>query len=106
MRRAAPRTVAGAMAALTDSLAPPTLLTEVQRRWTQAAGDAIAREAQPTAERGGVVTVTCSSSVWAQELDLLSRELLERLNAALGRPAITALRCQAAPTTRWAPNHR
>ena len=38
----------------------------------------------PPAERDGVVTVTCASAVWAQELDLMAPELVARLNAALG----------------------
>ena len=32
----------------------------------------------------GVVTVACASAVWAQELDLLSERVVERLNEALG----------------------
>ena len=48
-----------------DELAPETLLADVQRAWPTTVGDAIAQEAQPTAERGGVVTVSCSASVWA-----------------------------------------
>ena len=55
----------------------------------------MAREARPTAERHGTVTVGCSSAVWAQELDLMGVVLIERLNAALGRDAVTALRCVA-----------
>ncbi len=37
-------------------------------------------------ERRGVVTVACRSSVWAQELELFSEELLSRLNEALAVP--------------------
>jgi predicted nucleic acid-binding Zn ribbon protein len=48
------------------------------------AGEGVAREASPVAERDGLVTVACRSATWAQELDLLQSDLLERLNAALG----------------------
>jgi predicted nucleic acid-binding Zn ribbon protein len=58
-------------------------------------GPSIAAQAQPTAERGGVVTVTCSASVWAQELDLMSTAIIERLNEALGSAGISRLRCIA-----------
>ena len=34
-------------------------------------------------EREGVVTVACRSATWAQELDLLQGDILERLNRAL-----------------------
>jgi predicted nucleic acid-binding Zn ribbon protein len=95
MRRRGPRPAAVALQALTDELAPATLLTEVQRAWPAAAGEAFARSCEPVGERDGTVTVTCASAVWAQELDLLSEAVLERLNAALGRPAVRRLRVQA-----------
>ena len=47
------------------------------------AGAAIAAEAEPVAERDGVVTVACRSATWAQELDLLGPDLLGGLNTAL-----------------------
>ena len=65
--------------------------------WPQVAGERFARSAQPVAERDGVVTVSCESAVWAQELDLLSERVIEGLNQALGRPAVRRLRPQAAP---------
>jgi predicted nucleic acid-binding Zn ribbon protein len=85
---------------LTTAIAPATLLAEVQRRWPAAAGAAIAAETVPVAERDGVVTVACGSAVWAQELDLLSEEVVAALNAALGRPAVRGLRPQARPGPR------
>ena len=99
MRRRSPRPVGAALDSVTAALAPATLLAEVQRAWPAAAG-AFAAEATPVAERGGVVTVACPSAVWAQELDLLSERVLERLTAELGRPAVTRLRAQARPPSR------
>jgi predicted nucleic acid-binding Zn ribbon protein len=60
-----------------------TLLAAAQSAWPRAAGARVAAEAEPVAERDGVVTISCRSSTWAQELDLLGPELLERLNEAL-----------------------
>jgi predicted nucleic acid-binding Zn ribbon protein len=85
----------GALAALADDLAPQTVLAEVQRAWPGVVGPSIAAQAQPTAERGGVVTVSCAASVWAQELDLMSVTIIERLNEALPSGAISRLRCVA-----------
>ena len=96
-RRAGPRPLAIALDALTADTMPATLLAEVQRAWPQAAGDAFAAQSEPVAERAGVITVGCSSAVWAQELDLLSERVVERLNEALGRPAVKGLRPQARP---------
>ena len=100
MRRRAPRPVGFALDAVAGALAPATLLAEVQRVWPQAAGEAFARACEPVAERDGVITVACDSAVWAQELDLLSERVLERLAAELGRPAVTRLRAQARPPSR------
>jgi predicted nucleic acid-binding Zn ribbon protein len=97
MRRRGPRPLAAALDQLTAELAPATLLAEVQRSWPQAAGEAFAAQSQPVAERDGVITVACSSAVWAQELDLLSERVVERLNGELGRPAVRGLRPHARP---------
>jgi predicted nucleic acid-binding Zn ribbon protein len=86
-----------ALDAVTGSLAPATLLAEVQRVWPQVAGERFARAAEPVSEREGVVIVACESAVWAQELDLLSERVIGALNEALGRPAVRRLRPQAAP---------
>lgn len=94
MRRRAPRSLTGALAELAGSLQPATGLARVQAAWGEAAGPAIAAAATPTAERDGVLTVICEASVWAQELDLMSEVLIERLNAALGEAAIRELRCR------------
>jgi predicted nucleic acid-binding Zn ribbon protein len=96
MRRRALRTLAPALRALTRELEPGTTLSRVQGCWESVAGPAVAAEAQPESERAGVVTVACRSAVWAQELDLLSQDLLESLNEAIGappeRPAVRRLR--------------
>jgi predicted nucleic acid-binding Zn ribbon protein len=95
VRRRGPRPLSTALDRLTAQLAPATLLAEVQRAWEQAAGEAFAGQSEPVAERDGVVTVACASAVWAQELDLLSERVVERLNESLGRPAVRGLRPQA-----------
>jgi predicted nucleic acid-binding Zn ribbon protein len=93
MSRRAPRPLANAIGPLQEALAPKTLLAEVQRAWPGAAGAAIAREASPVSERGGVVTVACAASVWAQELDLMAPLLMEKLNASIEVGEVKRLRC-------------
>jgi len=100
MRRSGPRPLGPAVLALADAVAPRTLLSQVQRHWPEVAGEALAREAEPVSERDGVLTVACRSSVWAQELDLMSELLLERLNAGLAAGSIRRLRCVATPPPR------
>ena len=101
MRRRDPRPVGPTIAALAERLAPQTLLAEAQRVWPAAAGEVVAAQAQPTGERDGVLVVTCSSAVWAQELDLMAPELIPRLNALLRGGSVRSLRCQAVPARGW-----
>jgi predicted nucleic acid-binding Zn ribbon protein len=81
--RRAPRPLRAALATAVESAEPATLLAAVQSAWAGAVGEAIAREATPVAERDGVVTVACSSATWAQELDLLSSEMLPKIRDQL-----------------------
>jgi predicted nucleic acid-binding Zn ribbon protein len=78
-----------------DRNAPKTLLAAVQSEWPRACGEAIAAEAQPVAERDGVITVACRSATWAQELDLMQQRLRAQLNRALGEPRVAGLRFTA-----------
>ena len=88
-RRRAPRPVAAAIGEALERAEPQTLLAAVQSVWPTAVGEAIAGEATPVAERSGTVTVACSSSAWAQELDLLGARILEKIRPRL--PAGSAL---------------
>ena len=87
-----PHTLARAVRGVREEVAPETLLAGVQGVWLDAAGERIAAEAEAVAEREGVVTIECRAATWAQELDLLQDELLERLNAALPAAHVERLR--------------
>ena len=92
MRRFGPRPLALALAGFAGELAPTSTLARLQGRWRDIAGPLVAAEAWPVAERAGVVTISCRSAVWAQELELLSEDLLARLNDAITeRPTATPL---------------
>lgn len=97
MRRRAPRPIATALEAFTASLAPATVLAQVQGVWSAAVGETIGAHAVPVGERAGVLEVACDESVWAAELELMGPEIVARLSAALGWQAITALRCRTGP---------
>ena len=101
MRRREPRPLGHAVAALAEQLAPQTLLADVQRVWPEAVGDLVAAQAEPTGERDGVLVVTCSSAVWAQELDLMAPDLIGRLNGLLHGGEVRAMRCQAVSARGW-----
>jgi predicted nucleic acid-binding Zn ribbon protein len=91
-RRRAPRPAANALQAALKRAAPKTPLATVQTAWSAAVGERLAAVAQPSAERGGTLTVECADAVWAQELDLMQETLLERLREEMGDKAPEALR--------------
>jgi predicted nucleic acid-binding Zn ribbon protein len=95
--RRSPRPLSQALARAEAQWAPQTLLAEVQRCWSDTVGEMIAAEATPTSERAGVLTIACTASVWAQELDLMAPVILERLNTAVGGGVISRLRCVTLP---------
>jgi len=97
VRRIGPRPVSFALGVLADRLEPPTPLAALQRAWPAAAGS-FARTTEPVGERDGVLSVACESAVVAHELDLMSELVVDRLNAALGRPAVKRLRTRATRT--------
>jgi predicted nucleic acid-binding Zn ribbon protein len=101
--RRSPRTLGDAVRAVRAQTAPETLLAAVQSCWRDAVGERVAAEAEPVSEREGVVTVTCHTATWAQELDLLSDELLRRLNDALSGPRVKAIRFTADAARHRAP---
>ena len=79
-----PRSLAAALESVRSEVAPQTLLAAVQESWPEAAGTLAAAQGDPVSERDGVVTIACRSATWAQELDLMSPVLLEKLREALG----------------------
>jgi predicted nucleic acid-binding Zn ribbon protein len=94
-RRSAPRPAAGALRAALGRAAPKTRLAAVQAAWAEAVGERVAAAAQPVGEREGEIVVECSDPVWAEELDLMQAQLLERLRDRLGEQAPGALRFRA-----------
>ena len=91
-RRRAPRAAGEAFRTARERAAPKTGLAAVQAAWSEALGERLAAVATPVSERAGTLTVDCVDGVWAQELDLMQDQLLERLHEALGERAPEALR--------------
>ncbi len=95
--RSGPRQFGAALDGARREWAPETLLAQIQEIWADVVGAEIASEATPSATRGGTLTVSCAASVWAQELDLMGPEIVQRLNARVPSGAIERLRCVALP---------
>ncbi len=90
--RPAPRPAATALRAALAEAAPKTRLAAVQSAWAEVVGERIGAAARPISERNGEVLVSCTDSVWAQELDLMQEQLLGRLRERLGEQSPASLR--------------
>lgn len=95
-RRRAPRPAGEAFRVARERAAPKTGLAAVQAAWEEALGARLAAVATPLSERAGTLTVECTDGVWAQELDLMQDQLLERLREVLGERAPQALKFRVA----------
>lgn len=92
----APHRLADAVAGLTDALSPATPLARIQRSWPEVAKALpVAQEASPTALRDGVLTVTCTAAVYAQELQLMVTDVVSAVNGALGEVLVSGLRARS-----------
>ena len=95
MRRRAPRPASDALRAALERAAPKTRLAAVQAAWADAVGERVAAAAEPVEERSGAVVIECSDPVWAEELDLMQEQLLDRLRDRLGEEAPERLQFRA-----------
>lgn len=78
---------------MAESIAPTDPLTTVTVAWSEVVGEAIAKHTRPTAIKGAELQVECDSSVYAQELELLSRRVLKGVSESLGGVGPTSLKC-------------
>jgi predicted nucleic acid-binding Zn ribbon protein len=97
VRRRAPRALSTAVESLSRSIEPATPLARIQRAWPAAVGVYVAANAQPLRERGGVLSVYCPESVWAQEVALMAPEYVAALNRVLGEDAVRSIRTTSTP---------
>jgi predicted nucleic acid-binding Zn ribbon protein len=82
-----------AIGRLVEEIAPQTPEARIESVWVSVVGPAMAKATRPAGLRGGVLTVRCDASVYAQELQLLSPRVIEALDSKLGDSGISSLRC-------------
>lgn len=66
----------------------PDGMLRIWHVWPDAVGPEIAENARPAAVKGSLLLVHVSSSTWGHHLQFLKSDLIARLNAALGHPAV------------------
>ena len=72
-------------------------LVQVWQLWDDVVGRAIAENARPAAFKGKLLLVHVSSSPWVHQLQFLKREIIQKLNAALGQNLIEDIKFKIGP---------
>ena len=72
-------------------------LVQVWQLWDDVVGKAIAENARPAAFKGKLLLVHVSSSPWVHQLQFLKKEIIQKLNVALGRDLIEDIKFKIGP---------
>ena len=72
-------------------------LVQVWQLWDDVVGRAIAENARPAAFKGKLLLVHVSSSPWVHQLQFLKKEIIQKLNAALGQDLIEDIKFKIGP---------
>jgi predicted nucleic acid-binding Zn ribbon protein len=71
---------------------PDFALKKVWRLWDEAVGETIAQNARPAAFKGKLLIVHVNSSAWLHQLQFLKKDLIFKLNSALGKPLVEEIK--------------
>jgi hypothetical protein len=72
-------------------------LIQVWQVWDRIVGDVIAKNAKPGAFKGRILLVYVTSSTWVHQLQFLKKEMIAKLNEALGKSLIDDLKFKIGP---------
>lgn len=60
--------------------------------WETIVGTAIARQSVPRRLRNGILWISVRDAAWRQELSVMRRELIAKINAAVGADVVQEIR--------------
>lgn len=72
-------------------------LIKVWDIWPSAVGDIVAENAQPAAYKQDILLVYVSSSTWLHHLRFMEKEIVNKINQALGSERVRALKFKVGP---------
>ena len=80
----------GLIAAVVADLGLEDKLLEARARlaWAEAVGPVLARHTKPVRVRHGRMEVEVPSAVWRQQLSFMKRDIITRINHALGQEVL------------------
>lgn len=67
-------------------------LVNIWKMWDDAVGEYIAKHTQPEAFKGKILLVKVTDSSWIQELQFLKKDIITRVNHALGKNLIEEIK--------------
>jgi predicted nucleic acid-binding Zn ribbon protein len=65
--------------------------------WDDAVGEAIAQNARPEAFKGNLLLVNVISSTWAHQLQFLKKDIIIKVNKALGKALVEDIKFKIGP---------
>ena len=72
-------------------------LVQVWNLWDSAVGEAIAKNARPAAFKGKLLLVNVVSSTWMNELIFLKKDIIKKINEALGKELVEEIKFKIGP---------
>lgn len=78
-------------------LEDPVAAGALWRRWPEIVGDDIARNAEPTSLKDGVLRIRTTTPTWATEMSYLATDIKERINRAIGKPLVREVKVWTSP---------
>ena len=72
-------------------------LTAVWQLWADAVGDTIAQNTRPAAFKGKLLLVHVTSSVWVHQLQFLKKDIVDKVNQALGKELVEEIKFKVGP---------
>jgi predicted nucleic acid-binding Zn ribbon protein len=66
-------------------------MLQIWEVWDGAVGETVARHARPSAFKGCLLQINVSSSSWLYHLNFMKKDLIDKLNEALGSPMVREL---------------
>lgn len=67
-------------------------LTKLWELWEDTVGQTIAENTRPAAFKGKILIVYVSSSTWMQQLQFLKKDIIAKVNKALGKELIEEIK--------------
>lgn len=76
-------------------------VASVTSRWREVIGDRIADHCEPVTFEDGSLTVKATSTAWATQLQMMSGQIIHRINEEFGKEIVTELKVLGPATRSW-----